>query len=85
MRAVGAHIFLQTADGRYMRKGDGQRKKEEVCQLRQAGARDDGRVKTKPPVPTRQDCISVEHALLSHREHASGMDYIRRNALDAIR
>jgi hypothetical protein len=70
-----------------MRKGDGQRKAE---QRRPQTARNDTtttprKVKTKPAIPTRDECKELEEALMRRMEAASAQDHIRKNALDAIR
>jgi hypothetical protein len=76
----------QTADASFMRKGEGQRKREMTANEKQAEAAraEQSRQKSKPPVPTRDECLSAEKVLKGNKAETH-QDYIRRNALQAIR
>jgi len=71
--------------GEFMRRGEGQRKAEERAHSRQEAAREVARTKTKPAIPTREQCKTAERALMTQRQSVMTPNHIKRNALEAIR
>ena len=75
---------VQTAEMAYMRKGEGQRKREKIMHEKHVDISvEQARPKIKPPVPTRQECMVAEKTLKPKAD--AHQDYIRKNALQAIR